>query len=89
MDGPEKLLPDFRPGDTLMADTMSQIVRKLNAPITIKVSPPLACRQEGSNIQIWLLKQIPYVVKGKVATGGISAARQIPRTGRATWNCGF
>ena len=54
MDGPEKLLPDFRPGDTLMADTMSQIVRKLTAPITIKVSPPLACRQEGSNVQIWL-----------------------------------
>ena len=66
------LIPNFRPGDDWTAESVNDLIRKQGAPITVRVGPGLGSRVEGNNIQLWM-KQIPYLVKGKVASGGISA----------------
>jgi hypothetical protein len=56
MDGPEKLLPNFRAGDPWGASAANQIIRKLLSLLTLRCTAPLQGKIEGTNVQLWIQK---------------------------------
>ena len=68
------LQPNFKPGDPWGAKTVNELIREKNAPLKIKPGPGINVRAaDEGQVQIYLSRAIPFVFKGKVHTGGITA----------------
>jgi hypothetical protein len=69
-----EIKPDIRPGDPITAQLLNELISRKTHAIPIRVSPPLQSRSSDGQLEISLIKSsLPFVIKGKTDTGGISA----------------
>jgi hypothetical protein len=66
-------LPNIKPGDLITAQLLNELIDRKHQPLTIKGGAGLNVRSSEGQVQLSLTKFANYMVKGKVASGGITA----------------